>query len=200
MALYFDDLDDSAPINSDKLYTFASHLQRIKRAFKDTLPNVDGQILATDTELNHASGLTSSVLTQMQTIANAVSALQLGRKILLFHLDYNGLNNYNLYLPNGWDHAFSTGDTGYMGTWSIYPPLSLVAQQTGDDWFSVKLSITPSAGDFDVQPKLLRKNNELFDVSAYGVNIGSEGRLPYGKVFDMWGVITYTSASAQVIL
>lgn len=200
MATYFDDLDDTTPINSDKLSTFVSHARNIKRAFRDTLPNVDGPVLATDAELNHADGVTSAIQTQLQIIALDVVALQLNTRVLLLRIVHTGFDNYSISLPNGWAHTFVPSGSGFVGAWNIHPPADLVIQQTGDNWMRVILSSTAAGSNTDVEPTVLDVRRSHFSVTLKKIETGRWGRPDYGVAFTLYGVITYDPTGGQVLV
>lgn len=52
--IYISDLDSAQPPRTDKVREASDHLRNIKKAIKQTLPNVDGAVKATDLQMNEA--------------------------------------------------------------------------------------------------------------------------------------------------
>jgi microcystin-dependent protein len=111
---YIDDLDASSPGATDPLSQADDHIRNIKRAVKQTFPNVSGAVTATDASLNLLSGLQSiadavypvgciyesTVATSPSTLFPGTSWTAFGQGKMLVGLD-----------PNDGDFN-STSDTG----------------------------------------------------------------------------------------
>jgi len=67
---YIDDLNSSNPAAGDNVSEGDDHIRGIKNVLKLTFPNIDGAISASDTELNYVDGVTSSIQSQLNTIAS----------------------------------------------------------------------------------------------------------------------------------
>ena len=73
-ATYIGELDTSIPADSGatgKRYQGAESNREIKTVLTNTLPNLNGAVTATHTELNYVDGVTSSVQTQLDGKADA---------------------------------------------------------------------------------------------------------------------------------
>ena len=77
---YISDLEPARPQGGDSIAQGDDHIRNIKRSIKQTFPNVDGEIRATDDEVNYLVGLTEPLTatitandTAMQELSSAVS-------------------------------------------------------------------------------------------------------------------------------
>ena len=68
-ATYIHQLDQSLPTNADLISEGDDHLRKIKSTVKNTFPNITGAVTATQTEINHLSGVTSALQTQISARA-----------------------------------------------------------------------------------------------------------------------------------
>ena len=76
-ATYISDLDPTNPVgSSDLVSSLDDHMRLVKATLKNTFPNIDGAVTATEDELNHLDGVTGTtgtgklVLDDAPTIAN----------------------------------------------------------------------------------------------------------------------------------
>lgn len=58
---YINTLDETRPAGGDKISEGDNHIRNIKRSLKETYPNVDGEVRATDEEMNFLVGLTEPI-------------------------------------------------------------------------------------------------------------------------------------------
>lgn len=64
---YISDLVATNPLGSDLAATADDHCRIIKSAIKNTFPNINGAVNATDEELNFVDGVTSAIQTQLDS-------------------------------------------------------------------------------------------------------------------------------------
>ena len=62
---YIDSLNTANPTSTDNVSEGDDHIRGIKTTLKNTFPNLDGAVNATDTELNYVDGVTSAIQTQL---------------------------------------------------------------------------------------------------------------------------------------
>lgn len=62
---YIDSLNTANPTSTDNVSEGDDHIRGIKTTLKNTFPNVNGAINATDEELNYVDGVTSAIQTQL---------------------------------------------------------------------------------------------------------------------------------------
>jgi hypothetical protein len=70
---YISDLVVTNPLQSDPKSQGDDHIRLIKATLKTTFPSITGSVTATHAELSYASGVTSAIQTQLNTISTAVS-------------------------------------------------------------------------------------------------------------------------------
>ena len=58
---YINTLDETRPAGGDKISEGDNHIRNIKRSLKETYPNVDGEVRASDEEMNFLVGLTEPI-------------------------------------------------------------------------------------------------------------------------------------------
>ncbi len=69
---YIDSLNTANPTSTDNVSEGDDHIRGIKTTLKNTFPNLDGAVNATDTELNYVDGVTSAIQTQLDNkVSNA---------------------------------------------------------------------------------------------------------------------------------
>ena len=62
---YIDSLNTANPTATDNVSEGDDHIRGIKTTLKNTFPNVNGAVNATDEELNYVDGVTSAIQTQL---------------------------------------------------------------------------------------------------------------------------------------
>ena len=58
---FISDLDPVRPQGGDSIAQGDDHIRNIKKAIKQTFPNIDGEVLASDEEVNHLVGVTKPI-------------------------------------------------------------------------------------------------------------------------------------------
>jgi hypothetical protein len=64
---YIDSLNASNPTTTDNVSEGDDHIRGIKTTIKNTFPNINAAVTATDEELNYVDGVTSNIQTQLGT-------------------------------------------------------------------------------------------------------------------------------------
>ena len=59
---YISDLEPARPQGGDSIAQGDDHIRNIKKALKQTFPNVDGEVRASDEEMNHLVGVTEPII------------------------------------------------------------------------------------------------------------------------------------------
>ena len=59
---YINDLEPARPQGGDSIAQGDDHIRNIKKALKQTFPNVDGEVRASDEEMNHLIGVTEPIV------------------------------------------------------------------------------------------------------------------------------------------
>ena len=113
-ATYIADLNSANPAGSADRSESDNHHRLIKACLLATLPNLDGVVNATDTELNYVVGTTSAIQTQL----NALASISLNTQN----------TNYTLVLGDANKSVYKSNTSAYA--WTI-PPNSSVAFPTG---------------------------------------------------------------------
>jgi hypothetical protein len=192
MPLYPDDLNDAQPVNTDKLFTFATHIKRIKQVMLDTFPFVTHRVVVNETELNYMDNATSNVQTQLNTIESNVAVLAAATNIAIVQVVYSGPSNITVRVPNGWAYENLSNSTG--PDWLIRPPPALYANRT-TQWYRVKLSASPVGGSYDAMPRLLDLQKSYFRFTmmyTYADQIaGPSGKIGNGQPYNAYVLITY---------
>ena len=73
---FISDLEPDRPRSSDRISQGDDHIRNIKLSLKQTFPNVDGEVSATDEEMNYLVGLTGPIKDEIDAGANDISQLQ----------------------------------------------------------------------------------------------------------------------------
>jgi len=72
---YIDSLNTANPASTDNVSEGDDHIRGIKTTLKNTFPNLDGAVNATDTELNYVDGVTSAIQTQLDSKQASATAV-----------------------------------------------------------------------------------------------------------------------------
>jgi len=72
---YIDSLNTANPTSTDNVSEGDDHIRGIKTTLKNTFPNLDGAVNATDTELNYVDGVTSAIQTQLDSKQASATAV-----------------------------------------------------------------------------------------------------------------------------
>ena len=73
---YISDLEPDRPRSSDRISQGDDHIRNIKLGLKQTFPNINGEVRATDEEVNYLVGLTGPIKDEINAGANDISQLQ----------------------------------------------------------------------------------------------------------------------------
>ena len=73
---FISDLEPDRPRSSDRISQGDDHIRNLKLSLKQTFPNVDGEVSATDEEMNYLVGLTGPIKDEIDAGANDISQLQ----------------------------------------------------------------------------------------------------------------------------
>jgi len=65
---YINTLDENRPAGGDKISQGDNHIRNIKRSLKETFKNIDGEVRATDEEINYLVGLTGPLTGSIQDL------------------------------------------------------------------------------------------------------------------------------------
>ena len=73
---YISDLEPDRPRSSDRISQGDDHIRNIKLGLKQTFPNINGEVRATDEEVNYLVGLTGPIKDEIDAGASDISQLQ----------------------------------------------------------------------------------------------------------------------------
>ena len=73
---YINDLEPDRPRGSDRISQGDDHIRNIKKSIKQTFPNVDGEVRATDEEINYLVGLTGPIKDEIESGADDLAQLE----------------------------------------------------------------------------------------------------------------------------
>lgn len=156
---YLADLDDTTPVNTDKLKGIVAEIQGIKSAFLDTFPNVARAVIPTDTMINYCAGVTSAIQTQINVIQNDIDALVNLANIYVIGGAWTGTSS-SMQAPTGW-----TQSSHGSGSWIFKFPSEITAGRTLDNYFSVQL-MSGDASNPEHEPYLQSRDRYGFTIAT----------------------------------
>ena len=73
---YINDLEPDRPRGSDRISQGDDHIRNLKKAIKQTFPNIDGEVSASDEEINYLVGLTEPIKDSIDAGSQDLTALE----------------------------------------------------------------------------------------------------------------------------
>jgi hypothetical protein len=100
MAYTINQLDETYPDGSvHKVYVLDDDLKGIKRALKETFPNITAAVTASHTELNYLDGVTGPIQAQLDALSSRINDVTARGTIYAGRIALNGSGTQ---LPAGW--------------------------------------------------------------------------------------------------
>lgn len=139
---YIDALNVDNPVNGDSPREGDDHLKLIKKTIKNTFPNLTGAVTATQDELNHVDGVTSSIQAQLNALPAAIQALY---PVGSIYINASVATNPGTLLGFGTWTAFGAGRVP-VGIDAGNPAFN-TAEETGGSADAIVVSHTHTATD-----------------------------------------------------
>ena len=165
---YIDSLNASNPTTTDNVSEGDDHIRGIKTTIKNTFPNINAAVTATDEELNYVDGVTSNIQTQLGTKLPLAGGTMTGNITLgtntIDGLEINTTATNNLGLGTGavdsittggynigiGDYALSSVDAGSNNTAIGYVTLNTTTSGNGNTSAGFYSLVVNTAGSYNV--------------------------------------------------
>ena len=207
---YINTLDETRPAGGDKISEGDNHIRNIKRSIKETYPNVDGEVRASDEEMNYLVGLTEPIKDSLDGGSQDITDIQdeLAKKADKDYVDGELAKKADITYVDDQD-ALKADKTDTYTKAEVDEMIDYAASRGGSMIKVVQQPVT--AGDFQVEgreqnyraqvpvgtqtKKLVVPDGKVF-VFEYMYGVSKNGgtlRINFGDVF-IDGVDVYSNA------